>query len=143
MSTVSANEPLPTGRKTSTTALAAVALVVTFVAGALVGIVVDRYVRFNHPPPPPRGAAFLMQRLDHRLDLTPQQEAEVTKILEKHQQRMRAVWTNVNPQLGREIEETNAEIERILTPGQRAKFADVKMRLMPRRDRRGIRFRHD
>jgi len=140
---VSVNEPVPTGRRTSTTVLAAVALLVTFAAGLLVGIAGDRYLLWKRPVPPPRGAAFLMQRLDRRLDLTPQQEVQITQILDKHQQRMRAVWTNVHPQLRREVEETNAEIERILTPEQREKFAKIKMRLTPRPDRRGIRFRHD
>jgi hypothetical protein len=83
----------------------------------------------------------MMRRLDRNLDLTPQQEAEVTRILRKHHERVGALWGGVRPQVRREVELTNAEIQRLLTPEQRTKFERIKMRLMPR-ETRVIRIRH-
>lgn len=81
-------------------------------------------------------AQFLVKRLDHRLDLSPQQEAEIEKILERGQQRISAVWGEARPRVRQEIERTNAEIERLLTPEQRVEFQKIKMRI-GHRGRRG------
>ncbi len=142
---MSVTEPVPTPRRSSSTiVLAVVALLVTFLAGVLTGFAGSRFLFWKRPARvPSRAAEFLMKRLDRRLDLTPQQEIQVTRILERHHERIAAVWNGVRPQVRKEIEETNAEIERVLTPEQRAKFGQIKMRLMPRHDRPGIRFRHD
>jgi len=140
---VSVSETTPPSRKGSTTLLAAVALLVTFIAGLLVGAVGSRFLSWRTPlRARPAAADFMMKRLDRTLDLTPQQEVEITRILQAHHQRIGAVWTGVRPQLRREVEQTNAEIQRVLTPEQRTKFEGIKMRLMPR-ERHGIRVRHD
>lgn len=141
---VSEPTPAPPSRTGSTTLLAAVALLVTFIAGLLVGVVGARFLIIRSRPDRPRtaAAAFMMKRLDRSLDLTPQQEVEITQILQRHHQRIGAVWTGVRPQLRREVEQTNAEIQRVLTPEQRTKFEGIKMRLMPR-ERHGIRIRHE
>ena len=134
---MSETEAAPPSRKSSTAWLAAIALVVTFITGVFVGGVGGRLMLRMHPErrlPPPR-ADFLVKRLDRALDLTPQQEADVTRIIRTHHERMDAVWSGVRPQIRREVEETNAEIERVLNPEQRAKFAKLKMRLMPREGR--------
>lgn len=139
---MSVSETAPPSRKGSTTLLAAVALLVTFIAGLLVGAVGARFFIRGTPSRPRPAAEFMMKRLDRTLDLTPQQEVEVTRILRSHHERIGAVWSGVRPQIRREVEQTNAEIERVLTPEQRAKFAGIKMRLMPR-ERHGIRIKHD
>ena len=47
---------------------------------------------------------------------------------------------NVRPQVRQELDATNAEIETILTPTQKAKFADLRMRIgARRRDRNATR----
>ncbi len=128
------------------TVLAAVALVVTFVVGIVVGVTGDRIVLWRRPDRMlrPPVTSFMVKRLDQQLNLTPQQEVEVTRILQKHQERMSAVWSNIHPQLRNEIEVTNVEIRRVLTPEQRAKFEGLKMRLqMQRQERHGIRDRRD
>jgi hypothetical protein len=138
---VSVSEPTPPPpvRTGNTTLLAAVALVVTFIAGLVVGAVGARFLNIRRPERlRPPAAEFMMKRLDRSLDLTPQQEVEITSILQRHHQRIGAVWTGVRPQLRREVEQTNAEIQRVLTPEQRTKFEGIKMRLMPR-ERHGIR----
>ena len=125
-----------------TSLLAAIALVITFGVGAIVGVVADRafILRVGIPP---RSSAWVVSRLDHRLHFTEQQRVQVKAIVERRQKRIADVWTNVRPTVHREIEETNIEIDRVLTPEQRIKFAKIRMRLMPRRTGDGIRFRHD
>lgn len=129
-------------RRVTTPILAAVALVVTFIAGGVVGGVLHRGMMLRGGDGD-RSAAFLMKRLDRRLDLTPQQEAAVTAILARGRQRIRAVWSGVAPQVQREIERTNAEIDAVLTPQQRTKFTEIKMKMQSRRDGTGLRLRHD
>ena len=130
--------------KGSTVLLAVVVLLLTFAAGALVGVVGGRaffWSRIQSGGKRPV-ADFMVKRLDRSLDLTPQQEAQVTRNLHAHHERIGAVWSGLRPQLRREVDQTNAEIERVLTPEQRKKFSGLKMRLMPR-ERRGIRIKHE
>lgn len=130
-------------RSTSTTTLLAVLLLIaTFVAGIILGFAADHYLMM-HPRAGQHTAAFIVRRLDRRLDLSDQQEATITKIVERHQNRIAGVWKNVGPQIRTEIDQTNVEIETVLTPEQRLKFQEVKMRLAPRRGGGGMRFRHD
>ena len=135
--------PPRSGGRGSTVLVAAGILVLTFVAGFVLGVVSDRIVLWFHPRPPHPSASFFVDRLDHRLHLTPQQRKEVERIIAQRQDRIRYIWESVRPQVRQEINQTNAEIERVLTPEQRVEFEKVRMRLMPRHDGRGMRFRHD
>ena len=133
---MSATDPAlpPAGRsRTSTIVIAALALLVTFAAGFVVGAVVDRFMLAHHGPRrmPPMAVHAMIGRLDHHLDLTREQRAEIEKILQRRHQRMMQLTEEVRPRIGQEIAQTNAEIERILTPEQRRKFDDVKIRLGP------------
>lgn len=112
----------------NTRLLAAVALVVTFVVGAVVGVVAD-HVYLLHHGTPRRSPAFVVSRLDHRLHFTGRQRAAVTEIIERRQKRIAGLWAGVRPVVRQEIEETNKEIDRVLTPGQRVEFARIRMRL--------------
>jgi Spy/CpxP family protein refolding chaperone len=109
-----------------TVVIAALALVVTFVAGFIVGAVVDRFVMFHRRPhrPPPMAAFAMMNRLDRQLDLNDQQRTQIRAILERHHGRITGA-------VRAELDETNLEIEKVLTPEQRAKFQTLKMRLGP------------
>lgn len=113
--------------------IAALALVVTFVAGFVAGVVVDRVVVWHRGPghPPPLASHVMIGRLDHHLDLTDQQRAEIEKIIERRHERMNQLMAGMRPRMDAEIAETNAEIEKVLTPEQRAKFQDLKLRLGP------------
>lgn len=110
--------------------LAALALLITFVAGIVVGLVGDRAIMMRRPPiaryPPAR---FIVRHLDRRLHLNDQQRTEITAIVQRHEQRIIAIWSGVRPQVRNEIEAANSEINRVLTPEQRAQFAKMKMRL--------------
>jgi hypothetical protein len=125
----------------NTKLLAVLALVFTFVVGAVVGIVGDRI--FRALPPSQRSAQFITRRLDRRLHFNDQQLTQVVAIIFRHQQRIAVIWSGVRPAVRQEIEQTNVEIDRVLTPQQRVEFDKIRMRLMPRRTGDGTRFQHD
>jgi Spy/CpxP family protein refolding chaperone len=110
-----------------TTLIAVIVLVLTFASGVVVGIGVARFGHFPRGPRgarPPFAAHVMLQRLDAHLDLTDAQEAQIREIFERRHARVRA-----------EIETTNAEIERVLTPEQRRKFERFRMHVPGRRAR--------
>lgn len=119
---------------TKTTLLALAVVVLTFAAGFATGMFTDHMMiirrggRLDHMP---FAAQMMSRRLDHRLDLTDEQERQIEQILERRRARFDAIHDSVRPQVEREIAITNAEIERVLTPEQRAKYSRMKMRLRP------------
>ena len=123
--------------------LAAIALVITFVVGIVIGVVADRAMVMHGIGVPHPSTAFLVRRLDRRLHFTNEQRAQVTAIIDRHQQRVAGIWQGVMPALHAEIEGANVEIDRLLTPEQRVTFAKVRMHLMPHRGGDGIRLKHD
>jgi hypothetical protein len=131
------SEPLQRPGSTNPRAIATVVVVLAFIAGLLIGIVGDRIFQFRFRDRGMRGGSMtqrIVARLDRELQLSPQQHDEVTRIFEMHRQRLDVITATVRPQIRREIDEGNAEIEKILTPEQRAKFQKMKMRMLPRRD---------
>ncbi len=133
------NEPLPRSGSARATTIAAVVVVLAFIAGLLIGIVGDRVYAYRfRDRGGMRGMRSITQRivarLDRELQLTPQQHDEITRIFETHRQHIEAITAAVRPQIRREIDEGNAEIEKILTPEQRVKFQNMRMRMLPRRD---------
>jgi Spy/CpxP family protein refolding chaperone len=120
-----------------TTVIAAIVVVLAFVAGFISGAAVDHLVMHRRGPEIPRFAPrVIVNHLDRRLDLTADQRAKIEEILERHHQRMEGMWANVRPAMRTELEKTNDEIARVLTPEQREKFEKLKMRLGPRHGRR-------
>ena len=103
---------------TRTTIIAALALVLTFAGGFLAGAFAHRAVVTRLHRPPHAATRMMLRHLDLRLDLTDAQHAQVEEILNRHHARMRG-----------EIEAANAEVERLLTPEQRRRFAKMRMRL--------------
>lgn len=135
---MSVSDPEITPRRTfSTKAMAALVIVAAFIGGVLAGVVGDRaWLMKRGKFHPERAMRFLtphaVERLDRALDLTDAQRKQVAEILERRHARIDDVWKRVHPQLRVEIEQTNAEIEKILTPEQREKFARMKMHLRRR-----------
>jgi hypothetical protein len=113
---------------TNTRVLAAVALLITFLVGATLGIVGDRIFIAIHPPR--RTPEMIVRHLTFMLRLSDQQRAQVTDIVRRHQQRIAAIQSTTRPAIQQELEQANNEIERILTPEQRRKFERIRMRLM-------------
>jgi len=117
---------------TRTTLLAVTVIALTFVAGVVVGIFADHVMivrrggRLDHLP---FAAQMMSRRLDHHLDLTDAQEKQIEQILTRRRVEMDAIVSGMKPRVDATIDRTNAEIEQVLTPEQRAKFEKLKMRL--------------
>jgi hypothetical protein len=112
--------------------IAVVTVTVALLAGIAIGIVGDRVWIVRHGRPG-RGMRHMKERivarLDRELSLTPQQHAAVVRIVDEQQRRIAAIQTAVRPQIRREIDHGNAAIEKLLTPDQRTKFEQMKMRM--------------
>lgn len=119
---------------------AIVTVVIAFIAGLLIGVVGDRFYTFRHRDRMgSHNSRFTTERIvahfDRELHFTTQQREQVTQILESRRQKIATMTAAVRPQVRHEIEEANAEIEKLLTPEQRSKFNEMKMRMLPRRER--------
>jgi len=137
---VSVSDPVvtpPRATSTSTKLVATIVVLVAFAGGLVIGVVADRLWMMHHGPGPHRVAihvitARVLSRLDNELHLTPQQHQEVKQILDAHAARIQAISEGMHPQIRREVERNNAEIEQVLTPDQRQKFDKLKMEFVPR-----------
>jgi hypothetical protein len=127
------------------------ASLVIFGAGAIAGVLVGSHHPFRHrhelvvnppdvrehgdrhdvPPPPLVGNRLnkdFLQRLDDKLQLTPDQKDKIGKIIADGQERNHQIWTNVAPQLRAEIQDVHKQIREQLTPEQREQFDDLLKR---------------
>ncbi len=109
------------GRVRRTIVIAAVVVIAAFAAGIVAGIAGDRLFHRRFARQPLMWAAMI-HRLDRHLDLTDAQRKQVHQILERRH-------ASLEGRMRQEIEATNAEIERLLTPEQREKFRKMRMRL--------------
>ena len=78
-------------------------------------------VRENRPLPPPPNALFrkdFMERLNHELDLNPEQHEHIEKIVSEGQDRTRELWRV-------EWIETRQRIRKELGPKQQAQFEEL------------------
>jgi hypothetical protein len=86
--------------------------------------------------PPPFGQfqqpAFL-KRMQKQLDLTPQQNEAVARIMKESQDRTRPLWVPIAPKLREEMRRDRQEIRAVLTPEQQVKF-DELLRNRPRKN---------
>ena len=121
---------------------AVVVVVVAFIAGLIVGVAGDHLYLLHSGRLFPRHAArFAADRMaDHlgkELQLTAQQKTQVQQIIERHRAKIDATMSSLRPQVRQEIDATNAEIDRLLTPEQRTTFAALRMRIGSRHRDRG------
>lgn len=118
---------------TSPRAVAALLIVAALIAGIVVGVAGDRayllYTRRMAPHPPRFMSDRLVDHLDHQLQFTPQQRDAVKQIVERHRQRIEAISNGIRPQMRQELDATNAEIEKVLTPDQQKKFRELSSRM--------------
>ena len=123
-----------TASPTKARATALVVVVVAFFAGLLVGVAGDHvYLIHSRQLFPRRGMEAMTQRLldrlDHELELTPQQRDQVRRILEAHHRKIEALTGGVRPQIRQELDQANREIGAILTPEQRVKYDTLRTRM--------------
>jgi Spy/CpxP family protein refolding chaperone len=126
-----------------TLVIASVVVLFAFVAGLVVGAAGSRlwHLRGGRRVIHVKQMQFMsdrvLHRLDRELDLTAEQRAQIEKILRARTERMDRVWGDIGPRVRKEMDATNAEIERVLTPEQREKFSKLKMRFFRHRVERG------
>jgi Spy/CpxP family protein refolding chaperone len=122
--------------KTRATAIAVI--VMTLVAGIAIGIAADHYWLLHRGVLQHRGGsrfstARVTERLDRELHFTPAQKTQVTQILDRHRVKIDALMSTVRPQVHQEVESSNREIDALLTPEQKTKFAQLRARSQRRR----------
>jgi Spy/CpxP family protein refolding chaperone len=137
---VSASEPLPapaprSSRKTAV--IAVIVVILTFVSGAAAGFLLAhlRMLRRHDGRLPHLMPAMMVHHLDRALDLTPEQRVKVEEIVRRHHQRIESLMESTRPQVRQELDAANREIEALLTPEQRQKFAAMRLRLGHREGR--------
>jgi hypothetical protein len=126
----------------SSRAKAAAIVIVALIAGFVIGVAGDRLVLLRSGQLYPKravsfAASHLVDRLGRDLQLSDAQKRDVRAIVERHHARIDAAWANVRPQVRREIDAANVEIEAVLTPEQRTKFRELRSKVEQRRRRRG------
>ncbi len=111
--------------------VAAVVVVVSLLTGVVVGIAVDRRVLVHRGPfMVSRGhwhGPIVPGRLEHELGLTPSQSAAVDSVMRHRMAERDSLMAHTFPVMRALLDSTRIDIERVLTPEQRAKFE--KMRL--------------
>ncbi len=119
---------------TKTTLVAMLLLVLTFSAGFAAGVFTGHMhaLRIFRPERLPQFATrAIVGRLDHHLDLTDAQQKRITEIINRHHRAISKIRGSVQPRIGAELEQANREITAVLTPEQRKKYDEIKMRLGP------------
>ncbi len=109
------------------------ATLVIFGTGVLSGSLGTQLLRKPaEPPKPPFGPGGpgperfdFIRRWGDRLDLTAEQRDKIDRLVRESQERVRALWEPVGPKIQEETRAVRAKIEEILTPEQRAKFAEM------------------
>jgi Spy/CpxP family protein refolding chaperone len=117
------------------------ATLVIFGAGVVTGgLLVSHVDRVNRvkpksgkPAPTPSPAVNpwnqrsrdLLKRMERELNLTPEQREHIEKIIAESQERTKALWRPIAPQMNKEMLKVREEIREQLTPEQLKKFDDL------------------
>lgn len=81
----------------------------------------------RNPAPP----GWQLQRLEffrkmqRQLDLAPEQQEQIDKIMKDSQERVRPLWDQIGPQMGAELKRVRQEVAKVLTPEQRKKMNEL------------------
>ena len=118
--------------------VAAIVVFLAFGAGVVIGVISDRVYLLKHDRIIPRGGIefmgkHLVKRLDRSLDLTDAQQVQIEAIIDRRTKRMLASSDAVHRAIYDEFTATHTEIEKVLTPEQRAKFERMQHRWHGRR----------
>jgi len=76
--------------------------------------------------PPGMGGRIFMDRLEGRLNLTPEQRREIDRILEESHARAESFRESMAPQVRALIQETHDRVAAVLTPEQREEFEEMR-----------------
>jgi Spy/CpxP family protein refolding chaperone len=102
-------------------------LMVTFVAGALVGAAANRVLEARPvgtlaSAPSSAGCADRDPDIFASLSLTPGQREQVDEVLARRREQADALWKESGPRLSELMDSTRAEIRVVLTAEQRAEY---------------------
>lgn len=127
----------PAPRASNAKVLAVITVIIAFVVGAILGAA-GALAWMHHRGGRPLlfsefGEQRILRHLDRELSLTPQQHDAIAKIIHERRQRIDAIFGGLRPEVRREIDLANQEIEKLLTPEQKVKFEQSRMRLHSRR----------
>ena len=104
-------------------------LIAIFVAGVATGLLVPWRVlsaRHDRPQGPRPKMVRILERIDHALELTPEQRPEVEAIVRASSETLDRLRRESFKAGAAEIETMNAKIQALLTPEQREKFAELQ-----------------
>jgi hypothetical protein len=110
-------------------------LAVVFVLGIAIGILGTYVVTtrvFAYAPTdrnPAAQRAHYIDRLDHELNLTGDQQKQIDGILSSVQARYNTIHQSVEPQYDQARQDGRAQIRQLLTPDQQPKFDDFMKRM--------------
>ena len=126
-------------------------LVLTFVAGALAGVAVERVRTARQAPEPPPPDITMLRPLREgtlppvlrQLNLTPAQREQIIQILERGRPRTDSILREMLPRLRATTDSIHAELRAVLTPAQLATWdsSTAQMRRRAEQVRRGMRGR--
>ena len=119
-------------------------LVLVFVVGLMTGIVGTGVFIKHGAPFSPRGSegrkAFLMQRLERKLDLTAAQKTRVAAIVDRRHDQARERFRRHRQAMHAFMTQGFDEIRRELTPEQQGRLDELQSELEARFKKRGRRF---
>ncbi len=116
---------------------AVVLVVVVFVLGVVLGSLGTHLWggRVWDQPRQPHGRDQLILQLSHELQLTPEQQRQLTTIMDDTRTKWRALYLPLEPQHEAIRQQSRERIRAILTPEQRPQFEDFVRRLDEERKR--------
>jgi hypothetical protein len=110
-----------------------------FAAGVMTGVAVERRPRPGLSVIVTATATDRMPRELEQLDLTDVQEAQIRSMLVRGRDRVLGVVHDFQPRMRAAMDSTNADIDRVLTPPQRASLAEYRRAHPPLLDQQVIR----
>ena len=99
-----------------------------FLAGVVTGaLLAPRFGRtFMRPPGPKQMSRHMLQHLQEGLALTPEQVEQVQPLVEETGRDLEAIRRDTTRKVMARVEASHAEISKLLTPEQQAKFEKMK-----------------
>ena len=119
--------------------LGALVVVLAFAAGVMTGVAVEQRPRPGLSVTVTATATNQMPRELEQLDLTDAQKGQIRLILVRGRDRVLGVVRDFQPRMRMASDSTNAEIDAILTPKQRASLAEYRRAHPPIVDQKVIR----
>ena len=121
--------------------LGSLVVVIAFVAGVMTGLAIERRPRNGLNVTVTATTTNRMPRELEQLDLTDAQRGELRTILVRGRDRVLGVVHDFEPRMKVAMDSTNAEIDAVLTPAQRASLASYRRAHPPFMDQKIIKGR--